>query len=233
MFRTEQFYPKALTSEWWTLESRLWDLLLRVYQYRMAHPNITHSLEETQVILRWSMDTATPPSDTEYIQSTRWLVTREEIKMRKLTGGRGFTEAIVTELDPDAPLRLGKSLMAEDEETDRTLLRQVFQYLRVGDLRSAQRVCHDSNNQWRAASLAGYSIDTGQLNGNWRRMCFQIARQPLVERFERAVYGVVCGDLDSVVPVCNSWEDQLWAHFNAIYIWELEEVVSLLGGCLI
>jgi nuclear pore complex protein Nup107 len=170
------------------------------------------------------MDTATPPSDTEYIQSNRWLVTREAIKMAKITGGRQSNDRIVSELDPDAPLRQDKSLMPEDGEAERTLLRQVFQYLRVGDLVSAQRVCRDSNNHWRAASLAGYAVDTGKLNGNWRRMCFQIARQPLVERVERAVYGVVCGDLDSVVPVCNSWEDHLWAHFNAIYIWKLEEV---------
>jgi nuclear pore complex protein Nup107 len=127
-------------------------------------------------------------------------------------------------VDPDAPLRQGKGLMTEDEEAERTLLKQVLSYLRVGDLRTAQQICRDSNNQWRAASLSGYSIDTNTLNNHWRKMCFQIARQPHVDRYERAVYGIVCGDLESVLPVCNSWEDQLWAHFNAIYIWKLEEV---------
>jgi nuclear pore complex protein Nup107 len=58
-------------------------------------------------------------------------------------------------------------------------------------------------------------------------MCFQLARQAQMDRYERAVYGAVCGDLDSVVPVCQTWEDQMWAHFNAIYIWKLEEVMLL------
>ncbi len=110
--------------------------------------------------------------------------------------------------------------MAEDEENERNILKQVFAYLRIGDIKSAQQVCRDSNNFWRAASLSG-----NKENVLWRKMCFQLARQPQMDRYERAVYGAVCGDLDSVVPVCLSWEDQMWAHFNAIYAWKLEEVL--------
>jgi hypothetical protein len=31
---------------------------------------------------------------------------------------------------------------------------------------------------------------------------------------ERAVYGVLSGDLESVLPMCHSWDDHLWAHLN-------------------
>ena len=234
--RAEQYKGSPKTKEWWTLETRLWDLIRRLYEFRytLASQEPTpdpaeSSLEETRIILKWLTETAPRITQTEYIQSNRWFVTRENIKMRKVTAGRTSlshnNDPVVSELDPDAPLRQGKKLMSEDEENERKLLKQVFAYLRLGDIKGAQQVCRDSNNFWRAASL---SASFGQdLNNNWRKMCFQIARQPQVERYERAVYGVVCGDLDSVVPVCQTWEDQLWAHFNAIYTWKKEEVLTL------
>jgi nuclear pore complex protein Nup107 len=144
--------------------------------------------------------------------------------MRQLTGRSSGLEPVVSELDPDATLRQGKGLVEADEGNERKILKQVFQYLRSGDLKGAQQICRDSNNQWRAASLSGMSPD--KLNNGWRKMCFQLARQPQADRYERAIYGVVCGDLESVLPVCQTWEDHMWAHFNAVYAWKLDEVVS-------
>lgn len=211
-----------MTAMWWTLEARLWDLIRRLYEYRCTHQQLDPeeiSLEETRIILAWLTDTAPRITNPEYIPSTRWLHTREHIKMRKLTRDNTH-DPIVSELDPDATLRQARGLMSEDEENERKLLKQVFTYLRIGDIKGAQQVCRDSNNYWRAASLKGHKE-----NVLWRKMCFHMARQPQTDRYERAVYGVVCGDLDSVVPVCQSWEDQMWAHFNAIYTWKLEEVL--------
>ena len=230
MFRVEEFRRAGVPAEWWILETHLWDLVRRLYKYRWSlksQPTTQDStLEETRIILSWLTETAPRITDSEYIQSNRWFVTRESIKMRKVTNRQNtFNEPIISELDPDAPLRQAKGLMTEDEENERNLLKQVFAHLRIGDLKGAQRLCRDSNNHWRAASLSGKSSsDPGNLNNSWRKMCFQLARQPQVDRYERAVYGIVCGDLDSVVPVCQTWEDQMWAHFNAIYTWKLEDV---------
>ena len=189
------------------------------------------SLEEIKIILIWIMETGPPLTETEHIHSNRWFTTRESIKMRKISPRQNVVnDPMVSELDPDAPLRQGKGLLPEDEENERKLLKRVFDYLRIGNLKAAQQVCRDSNNAWRAASLSGtHNFDSDKLNNNWRRMCFQMSRQQQVNRYERAVYGAVCGDLDSVIPVCQNWEDQLWAHFNAIYVWKLEEVYRQLS----
>ena len=230
--RSEQFPPTSTTSEWWALETRLWELIHRLYEYRWSQrPQTTtndSSLEETGIILSWLMDAAPRIKETEYIQSNRWFLTRENIKMRKYASRQNTLNDIVSELDPDAPLRQGKSLEDLDAENETKLFKQIFAYLRIGDLKSAQQVCRDSNNHWRAASLSGKSFDGDKLNNDWRKMCFQITRQGQVDRYERAVYGALCGDLESVVPVCHTWEDQMWAHFNAIYTWKLEEVLPFL-----
>jgi len=41
--------------------------------------------------------------------------------------------------------------------------------------------------------------------------------QPGLDAYERALYGAISGDASSVLPVCNSWEDQLWTHINALF----------------
>lgn len=38
-----------------------------------------------------------------------------------------------------------------------------------------------------------------------------------VDPYERALYGSISGDVDSVLPVCTSWEDHVWAHVNALF----------------
>lgn len=43
-----------------------------------------------------------------------------------------------------------------------------------------------------------------------------------MDAYERALYGAISGDVTSVLPVCSSWEDNVWAHVNAL----LEESVE-------
>jgi hypothetical protein len=71
--------------------------------------------------------------------------------------------------------------------------------------------------------------------GLWTKACRAIAnnvRSVLLARFlwliisakpsssvpERAVYGVLSGDLESVLPMCHTWDDHLWAHLNHLII---------------
>ncbi|KAG0133595.1 hypothetical protein HOY82DRAFT_556132 [Tuber indicum] len=50
----------------------------------------------------------------------------------------------------------------------------------------------------------------------WKRMCYAIAHRSGAEDWEKAVYGTLCGDFESVLPVCASWEDHLFAHMNSL-----------------
>ncbi|TGZ76887.1 nuclear pore protein 84/107 [Ascodesmis nigricans] len=154
------------------------------------------------------------------------------------------SRSIVKELDPDAPTRLDASLEKEDEEADETLMALVYSFIRKGDIKAAQTACEEAGQWWRAASLGGAmdawdpKIDgeTSDTMGDsmfdddtavnkvigtrrrelWRRMCYALAQRTDVGEYERAVYGLLSGDIDSVVPVCRTWEDHLFAHLNSL-----------------
>lgn len=81
--------------------------------------------------------------------------TRAKLKQHARTGER-LPVDLVTELDPDAPLRTnGARLADEDESYETAFLRTLFEYMRLGDYESVRDMCRQSDQSWRAASLAG------------------------------------------------------------------------------
>ncbi|XP_044718130.1 nuclear pore protein [Hirsutella rhossiliensis] len=50
----------------------------------------------------------------------------------------------------------------------------------------------------------------------WRRMCLSLARGGGSDDYERAVYGLLSGDIASVEKVAKSWDDFLFANYNAL-----------------
>lgn len=65
-------------------------------------------------------------------------------------------------------------------------------------------------------------IEGNRSRALWRRMCFWLARNGGVNDYERAVYGLLGGDLDTVEKVCNNWDDFLFAHYNSIVLFQFD-----------
>lgn len=173
--------------------------------------------------------------------------------LKKTAGGRSFgvrgaSSSLVTELDPDAPHRQGKDLHHLDKEDEICLLKNVFAGIRAGKLDEAQALCVRCGQAWRAASLEGWrlyhdpnfsaasSTVSGEpalaIEGNlhrdiWKSMCWSIAEQESVHVYERAVYASLSGNLAKMLPVCESWEDCLWAYFRASIDLQMEQHVRL------
>lgn len=142
----------------------------------------------------------------------------------KFFGKKADRKNLVTELDPDAPSRQQRQLEEEDEEAERNFMKLIWGFVRRGDIEGAKQTCSDLGEWWRGASLSGgdeawdHIIDgkrfdnededeTGEnkplVIGNrrrelWRRMCFAIARKHGGDEWEKAVYGTLCGDIESV-----------------------------------
>jgi nuclear pore complex protein Nup107 len=60
----------------------------------------------------------------------------------------------------------------------------------------------------------------------WRRMCFVLARKGGIDAYERAVYGILSGDLPSVQKVCRTWDDLLFAHYNSLVLSQFDKYLQ-------
>ncbi|KAF9967135.1 Nucleoporin nup84 [Mortierella alpina] len=146
--------------------------------------------------------------------------------------------------DPDAPTRDGVRFSDHNQRAEHDLLRAVWQYIRRGQHQQARKACISAGEHWRAESISGgapyavsiaftdpaYDRDEG-LSGNktrglWKGTCYALAKEKSADQFERAVYGALCGDVESVIPVCSTWEDHAWARYNALVERMVEERLS-------
>lgn len=144
---------------------------------------------------------------------------------------------LVTQLDPDALLRQKHSLQAQDEFHERATWMTCWKMLRQGeDWTKIREWAQSRLENWRAVSLCGSSLEakttetrtpiddshTRLMNSrgqdSWRTACSALAQNPNADDFERAVYGLLCGDSDTVVKVCSSWDDYLYVYFNRIVL---------------
>jgi nuclear pore complex protein Nup107 len=137
------------------------------------------------------------------------------------------TEPLITQLDPDAMTRQGRKLEAQDEYFERAIWLGCYEMLRRGkSLTEIKEWCLERTEIWRAVSMSGLpdekpvegddEVGSAASNALWRRMCFALARKGGGDEYERAVYGILSGDISSVEPVCSSWDDFVFAHYNAL-----------------
>ncbi|OTB03049.1 hypothetical protein M426DRAFT_322079 [Hypoxylon sp. CI-4A] len=172
-----------------------------------------------------------------------WLHTRSAIKMQKSLNGwsgaldpnasdvvqklRNGSNPMVTQLDPDVVTRQNRKLQPQDEYFERAIWLGCYELLRRG--RSISQIrdwCVERTEVWRAVSMSAMPLskEDGENQFNcdplsillWRRTCFALARQGGTDDFERAVYGILSGDIQSVEKVCETWDDFAYAHYNAL-----------------
>ncbi|XP_033757486.1 nuclear pore complex protein Nup107-like [Pecten maximus] len=163
-----------------------------------------------------------------------WENTLHKLQTRESGTMFGGTDRpLVDEIDPDAAVRQKKMVDDLDKEDESRLLQTLFVYIRAGQLQQAQDICREHGQAWRAATLEGWklyhdpnfeSLEDGQtssVEGNpnrdiWRNVCWNMAKEPSYDQFEKAIYGILSGNLQAVLPVCKDWLDYLWAHYKVL-----------------
>jgi nuclear pore complex protein Nup107 len=138
------------------------------------------------------------------------------------------TAPLVTQLDPDASTRQNRKLEVQDQYFERAIWLGCYEMLRRGSSPSEIREwCVDRSQVWRAVSMSGLP-DGAEKDAEiadpaswalWRRTCFSLARNgggATGDDYERAVYGILSGDIASVERVCRSWDDFVFVHYNAL-----------------
>lgn len=179
-----------------------------------------------------------------YAKNVYWENTLHALKIRR-AGSAGVTTALVTELDPDAPVRQKLPLVDLDREDENRLLKNLFTLIRAGMIEQAQRLCKRCGQAWRAATLEGWklyhdpninsdSLELLPVEGNpnrgiWKSCCWRMAEEEQLNRYERAIYAVLSGNIKPLLPVCESWEDCVWAYFKVMVDSLVEQEVMSSG----
>ncbi|KAK7896800.1 hypothetical protein WMY93_022125 [Mugilogobius chulae] len=96
----------------------------------------------------------------------------------------------------------------------------------------AQRLCKRCGQAWRAATLEGWNlyhdpnltsdnlelkpVEGNPQRGIWKACCWRMAEEEQINRYEKAIYASLSGNLKPLLAVCESWEDYVWAHFRVM-----------------
>lgn len=161
-----------------------------------------------------------------------------------------LTHSPTCPLDPDAFIPDRLEIDSSWEEAN---LATLWQYLRRGRLQEAIAWCFEVEQPWRAAIISGGFLHSdpvldgksvNDLSGNpdratWKASVKRLIESSSVSLTEKAVYGSLIGDLDSILPLCSDWKDILWAavittlemyvhHFLAGHWKETSEVTAYL-----
>ena len=134
---------------------------------------------------------------------------------------------LVTQLDPDVATRqAGRKLAPQDAFFEQAIWLGCYELLRRGKSMSEIRDwCVERTEVWRAASISALPLSNGEDDDVpdfdclstvlWRRMCYRLSQEGSADVYERAVYGILSGDLASVEAVSKSWDDLTFAKYNA------------------
>ena len=151
------------------------------------------------------------------------------------------TKALVTQLDPDAVTRQGRSLEKQDLYFERATWLACWEMVRRGkDWDYIREWCQERVEGWRATAMRGdprHSQSKEDAPGHdalhgwrsralWRKTCALAAKTGGIDPYENAVYGVLSGYLPSVLKVSRSWDDHLFAHYNAYLLSQFDRHVK-------
>lgn len=208
-------------------------------------------VRQSQLVVDWlesiAKDEISDFSDNieYYAKSVCWENTLHTLKLRRDQTSVSFSRPLVTELDPDAPIRQKRPLADLDREDDARLLRYIYTLIRAGMTDEAQRLCKRCGQAWRAATLEGWKLyhdpnnseggaELQPVEGNpqrcvWKVCCWRMAEEEQFNRYERAIYAVLSGNLRQLLPVCESWEDTVWAYFRVLVDSLLEQELRSSG----
>lgn len=245
----------------YSTEREIWDTFLSTDELALERKIVLEwlrdSAEESGEDIDILVQDLQQNADRGDIIAHGWLHTKEALKHQKLfpAANRDHTnasktEGLITELDPDAMTRQKRKLETQDEYFERSIWLGCYEMLRRGKSpKELKEWCIERTEVWRAISMSGFPGENCQDDENesgrgnfessslWRRMCFALARKGGGDDYERAVYGILSGDIPSVEPVCKSWDDFLFAHYNALlrtqfdhYVQQIRPLPSTISG---
>lgn len=224
-------------------EKDTWDILSKLYMYRDVEkekyrqestilpmqPSQTEvynylmkknfEIRENSIILQWLEEMS---SNIELnLDPVYWDHTFQELKNRR-GAQQQQKSSLVTELDPDASSRQNVAIDKEDEKNQAKFLQTLWAFLRAGNKEGAVEFCVTVGQYWRAQTLLGFNYYDNETNvGNpyfnlWKSNCLDLSNKSS-DIYEKAVYGVMSGNLNSILQVSKNWYDYLWSYLRILF----------------
>ncbi|OAL37291.1 hypothetical protein AYO20_03467 [Fonsecaea nubica] len=140
---------------------------------------------------------------------------------------------LVAQLDPDAPTRESAVLQEQDEFHDQAAWQTYWEMLRRGYTNDQiQSWFAERKEVWRYVTLCGCGPRSEQMlnspwlrilnfasNSEWLERCEALAQNPVIQdRFQKATYGILCGDIGASRSASRSIDDNLFSIFNSLLI---------------
>lgn len=182
-----------------------------------------------QFMLRHLEAHAPAPAASSFPHSSRYLRPVGPQRTRKILQTSAILPpGLVKSLDPDAMFRQQRQIHQFDRDTESTFLHEIWQLIRQGKRQEAVSRCMQSDQQWRALSLAGglpWSYEQSEhvlSNGNprqqlYKKMCRTIAEDTNVSRWEKGIYGVLGDRAFHAEAACSNVQDILWTYLSEFY----------------
>ncbi len=194
-------------------------------------------LRRVQVVVDWLEYNSRKDLEKHHLPIPPQAITGNENTLATLLGRLNYRSSdMVSQLDPDAPARENKALHDLDVRDEAELAKLLFIYVRSGMLELAQEVCEASGHPWRAGTLDGWKLfhdpnlssnvssgtseikpTEGNLNRDiWKRVALRMTQDVNLNRYFRAAYSALCGNVSVLKSVCSTWEDLLWAYAKCL-----------------
>ena len=200
------------------------------FSHRHAVLNIissSPSLTRALAVIDWLEELA---EATSVVLTSGSATLRKTLRRLQRSGASGALS-----IDSELLKAGGMRLEPADREEEAALLRSVWLLIRAGKLQEAISLCVDWRQAWRAASLSGGQLwhvdESGSGVGNrrhflWKETCRRLAASPAVGEHERAIYSLLGSELRGLLPVCQSWEDCVWAMHRVMVDTEIDALLA-------
>lgn len=182
----------------------------------------------------WSAGPVYTQAAVKKQKRTRVLATPLVLSLSGLAGShkRRDGEPLVSQLDPDAQTREDAVLEQEDEFHEQAAWRTYWEMLRRGQTPDQiQAWWAERKENWRYAEICGSAYTSSKMqnspwlrimsiasNAEWLERCEELSRDTDLDDYQRAVYGMISGNVSSSEPVNQTIDDHLFAIFNALLI---------------
>ncbi|KIW91265.1 uncharacterized protein Z519_08161 [Cladophialophora bantiana CBS 173.52] len=146
---------------------------------------------------------------------------------------KGDQKPLVAQLDPDAPTRESAVLQEQDEFHEQAAWQTYWEMLRRGyNNGQIQSWFAERKEVWRYTTLGSCGPHAEQMgnspwlrilnfasNSEWLKRCEILAHNPAIQdHFQKAVYGILCGDDVASKSATRNIDDNLFSIFNSLLI---------------